>query len=311
MIRYFLLLFVLIIAGCGKKSAETTGKSVTYVDVLLRKVEIPASPKRIVCIATADAEILSVLGCDSIIAGVPDSQKEPASLKDKPKIGGMYAKLSPERVVGIKPDLVIVTMSDWDKNRNHVDDIARFGIPTIALKGTTDFVSLASHIRELGKIVGKKELADSLAESTLARVELVKKESTPAVDSLRPKVYIEWATKTAKKTTYGKGDRYTDLIDLAGGKNIFADVNQRYFEPPVEKILTLNPEIIIASVDLSVMDTASYRKELCSRPGWDLLDAVKNGRIYFIEASETWGNPRTISSLENLAKIIKTNELPK
>ena len=73
-----------------------------------------------------------------------------------------------------------------------------------------------------------------------------------------------------------------NLIELAGGNNIFADSNQPYINATWESVVAENPEVIIVTDYLAGSPVEEKIEFLKSHPALKNVDAIKNDRIYVI-----------------------------
>jgi iron complex transport system substrate-binding protein len=83
--------------------------------------------------------------------------------------------------------------------------------------------------------------------------------------------------------TVGPGTFIHELVELAGGRNGFADLTQRWPQVALEEVVRRDADVIvIGSEEASRLGAAQL---LASRPGWRDLSAVRAGRVYSVDAS--------------------------
>lgn len=324
---FAIICFAFSLAGCSKQKepqsdvisgADDTGEIITpqalkqttthcrsMVDDCQRTVSVPTSPGKIVCLATADVEILFAIGASGSLAGIPDGVRYPPSASAIRRIGGMYGRFNVEKIVGCNPDLVLMTISGWGQYRKHLDLLEKHNVTTLGLRYPRTFDELISHIKRLGYITGKTAEATSLADSLVRRRNAILEKTLPLDSSQRPRVYMEWISSGGRGSTQGKNERNHEIITIAGGNNIFADYQEAgSFTPSDEEVLSRNPQIIIVTTDTTRNDAAKIQSIIRGRAGWNQTDAVKNNRIHCIDAQLTWANPRLIEGIEQCASII-------
>ncbi len=288
-----------------KDQNQTAKKHRSVVDDCQRTVEVPVKPGKIVCLATADVEILFAIGASGSLTGIPDGVRYPPSALSIRRIGGMYGRFNVEKIVGCSPDLVLMTISGWGQYRKHLDLLEKHNVTTLGLRYPRTFDELINHIKRLGFITGKAAEAASLADSLVLRRNAILEKTLPLDSSQRPRVYMEWISSGNSRSTQGKNERNHEIITVAGGNNIFGDYQDvGSFTASDEEVLSRNPQIIIVTTDTSRNDAAKIRSMIRGRAGWDQTDAVKNNRIYCIDAQLTWANPRLIEGIEKCARII-------
>ena len=285
--------------GYGRQSGE---RPVT--DDRGRIVTVSVSPEKIVAVATGDVEILYAIGAQNRLAGVPDNVKFPREAKSLNKIGGMYGRFSPERIVGAKPDLVLMTMSGWDHYAKHLERLAAYDLAVLGLDYPSTFDGLLMHIRRLGCLCGRGGRAESLVREIDTRKNAVTARTAPLDGNQRPRVYMEWISNSGRGTTCGRNDRDHRLITMAGGTNVFGDVEQSSITPSDEEVIARDPQIIVITADTARFAPEMITAEVAARKGWDRTAAVRDRKIAVMEATLTWANPRMVEGLETLARII-------
>jgi len=96
-------------------------------------VTIPARPQRIVGIFASNVEILAAMGAGPRLVGIEDYTRFPPELVKLPKVGGRLG-FSVDAVVGLKPDLLVVTPAR-EAAHTLVDPMERLGIPVVVVRG--------------------------------------------------------------------------------------------------------------------------------------------------------------------------------
>ena len=146
--------------------------------------------------------------------------------------------------------------------------------------------------------------AKDLTKNITFRISKITKITNKLNESQKPKVYIERIKAGSKGPTAGRTSRCNNIILMAGGKNIFGDVEKFRFEANTEEIVNKNPDIIIITANLDKFNPDELKEVIKSRPGWKNIDAIKNDRICVIEWQITWATPRLIQGLKEFAKCI-------
>ena len=242
-------------------------------------------------IGPSNTEFLFALGAGDRVVGVDDFSDTPAAASTLEKIGGV--KVSVEKVVSLKPDLVIsVKLSDGT-----IEKIASAGIPTLVVD-PIGLVDVARTAILLGKAVG--EDGGKLAALIDLQLRVVKLSVAKA--TAKPRVFHEVdASDPAKPFTVGPGSYIQDLIDLAGGTNIAATAASAYPQISLEEVLRADPEVIV----LGDADYGTTPEQVVARPGWSGISAVKNKRVYGISDSlVSRPGPRVAEAASAYAKLL-------
>jgi iron complex transport system substrate-binding protein len=266
----------------------------TYTDVFGGEVTIEARPERIISLAPSITEILYAIGAGPQVVGRTDYDNYPPEVEDLPSVGGFSASaISVETILDLEPDLVIagsVLQADI------VDALRDTGITVYAVEPNT-VQEILDGILRLGTITGNVEGAEALTEDMSARVDAVRAKVEDIPEDERVTVFYEiWhepLTTTSDETYIGQ------LIELAGGINIFADVEGAYPTVSAEEIIARDPDVILGPSSHGDQLTPEM---IAQRPGWESLSAMQNGRIYILDGDViSRSGPRVVDALEAIA----------
>jgi iron complex transport system substrate-binding protein len=295
--RGFLFILCMLILFAPSFSYSATLK---LKDEVGREVTFPFPPKRIVSLAPNITEILFSLGLDEEVVGVSIHCNYPEKAKDRVRVGS-YISIDFERVISLRPDLVIATGAG--NPREMVERLERLGFPTYAIFPKR-FDDVLQSIRHLGQVVAKEKEALSIIESMQRRKERVIERTK---NLSRPKVFLQIGE--APIVTVGKGSFGDDLIRLSGGENIAGNDREMYPRLGMEEILKRSPEVILIS---SMNPRGDYEKAFREWERWKMIPAVKQGRIYLIDSDLIdRPSPRIIEGLEEMARLIHPERVKK
>ncbi len=280
-----LLSLALVLTACSPGGQTPV---INYVfDDLGRLVAINGTPQRIISLAPSNTEILFALGLGGKVVGVTDYCDYPPEALSKTKVGG-YANPDIEKIVALNPDLIL---AGYGNPIEVVYTLAGLGLTVFGIK-TTDLADLLNDIRRVGEITDKEVEAQALTSAMESRIQAVTNQTEELEQ--RPRVfYIVWHDPL---WTAGSGTFINELIEKAGGVNIFGNVTG-YPMVSIEDVLARNPEIIIAS-EWSY-DWAQNATELAS------TNASQTGRIYTCDDNLVQRpGPRLVEGLEWFAYFI-------
>jgi len=202
-------------------------------------------------------EILFALNARENLVGVTTFCDYPEQTKDIYKVGD-FSNPSMERIVGLKPDLVIVNLPEQMRIKRQLDKLQI----KVFVSSPLSLDDMYNEIAEIGRIVEKESVAESL-------ISTMKMTIRPSGDNDEKKrVYIELSSRPI--VTIGAQTFLNELLDWAGGVNIFSDLNKDYPVVSQEQIIKRNPEIIILL----------HPDDIKERLGWKDLEAVRNKKIY-------------------------------
>lgn len=298
--KMILVLLVLTITfslvACGNKEenideTESEETRLSYEDDYGRMISLDKYPERIISLSPSNTEILFALGLNDEIIGVTEYCDYPEAALEKETIGG-FDKSDAEKIISLKPDLVI---GSGDPNEK-LDSILRDAdIPTLSYD-SKNIEEIISQIERIGEITNRSEEAEKIIKEMKNRrdtiVEKVK-------DQEKIRVFYEvWPDPL---TAAGEGSFMNELIELSGGDNITKDSKKAYPEIDPELLIDRNPEIYLTTMH----NAEKEMNEIKERPGYHSIDAVKNGRIYFLDSNiASRPGPRIIEALEMVAKKI-------
>jgi iron complex transport system substrate-binding protein len=238
----------------------------THTDDLGRRVTLPAAPQRIVAIGPSLVESLcAVGGCDRLV-GVDRFSNHPASVQRLPKLGGL-GEVSLEQIVGLRPDLVLLTPA----SRLH-DRLTQLGVPVLALDAQS-LPEVERLLRHLATLVGEP-----------ARAERVWAQMQREIDEAAARLPAAWTGRTVyfevDPTPFAAGEASYIGAVLArlGLRNI---VPARLGTFP-----QLNPEFVLQAQPALIVVGQREAPNLAGRPGWARVPAVRDGRVCALPRDE-------------------------
>jgi iron complex transport system substrate-binding protein len=272
------------LSGCGRKKTFTDGTG--------RAVTLKGTPKRIVSLNPAHTETLFALGLGDKVVGVDNYSYWPAEAQKKEKVGDAL-NLNLEKIVGLKPDLVVLAGSK-DRPPSQLKDMERLGIPAY-VSGPSSVKEVLSEIEALSRVVGAEKQGKDLVARMQKDLDAVA-QAAPKDSGARPTVFY---VVDADLWTVGPGSFVSDIISTAGGRNVIQDAKQQYLQVSMEEVLAKDPDVILVAIPL---DQAAA---LTSRPGWSDLRAVKAGKVFFVNADLTSRpGPSVVDGVKEVARCL-------
>ncbi len=264
----------------------------TVTDEIGRSLNITPRPQRIVSLAPGITETLYALSLDDKIVGVTTFCDWPASARKKPKIGG-FINPSIEKIVSLKPDLIIAT-ADGNK-KDTVQQLERLGLPVYVISPSNIDGFLRS-ILNIGKITNREKNAEKLVEKFQKRLNNI---TAQIRHKNKPRVFFQLGLEPV--FTVGRGTLINEIIERAGGINVAGLDIAHYPVYSAEGIMGASPEIIIFAPMVNDKNFAAV-KIFWQKFGE--LPAVKNNKIYPIDADLiNRASPRIFDAIEILALI--------
>lgn len=292
-----LVLLLTVAAGCGRRveqpappAAPAAGPyPMTVLDDAGKQVEIAAEPQRIVSLLPSLTETLFALGLGERVVGVTNFCNYPAEVDGKERVGGLF-DLNAEKILALEPDVVL---SGQMKGAQEVLRTLETAGVTVVVFDPATMEDIGRVIRSVAKLAGVAEKGEELAgEITAGRTAMTAQ--VAAVAAEKPQVFV--LLDTEKIFTVGDGEYMSEMITEAGGVNAASGQGEGWLELSEEKLFELDPDIIIA--------TFPMREQILARPGWQALQAVKEGRVYDVDGDlVSRPGPRVVLGLQELHRV--------
>jgi iron complex transport system substrate-binding protein len=267
--------------------------------ILVVSVRAQSAPRRIVSLVPATTEMLFAMGAGDRVAGVSDYDRFPPDVEKIAKVGGLLDP-SLERVFALRPDLVIVYETQADLKRQ----LDRAGIPVYSYvhRGLPD---ITETIRSIGRRIGEPVAADAEA----ARIERQLAGTRARVAGRnRPKTLLVFGRDPGALRHIDASGGYGflhDLLELAGGADVLADMKRQSVQMSTEMVLARAPEVIL---ELHYGTSLPGNRTEAERRVWNALPsvpAVKNERVYLLTGDEfVVPGPRIVIAADRLARTL-------
>ncbi|MCG7523046.1 ABC transporter substrate-binding protein [Streptomyces sp. OfavH-34-F] len=308
---------VLLTAGCGssdatadspRESASTAKGFPVTIDNCGVRTTYAKAPSRAVTIHQHPAELMLSLGLKDRMAGTsyPDSAVLPALRKDFASIPQL-SKAAPsfEKVLDTDTDFVYggYASAFAEKEGRSRKAFRDAGIDTYlnrencaGKKGVT-MEDTYAEIRTIGKIFGVPDRASALVSELRTRVD---KASAAVKDARDVSVFVYDSGDKSAFTAGGKG-LGNELINLAGGRNVFSDLDDVFGDASWEQVVDRKPEVI-AIYDYTGSTVAQKKKFLLSQPALANVPAIKNRRFVVLPLTDTLVGVRSADAVGDLAR---------
>ena len=273
-----LLIISMFIISCAKKNDENAkkGENKKY--------------NRIVVLDPATVEMIYMLGAEDKIVGVANLERSkvwPEEKVAKLESVGTFIKPSLERIITLKPDLVITSVLTDDNLNNGLksNNIEAKRIQANSIE------EIFSNFLEVAKMLGKENEANKIIVEKRAKLEEIKKMATGNKKGL-------FVVSASPLMVFGNDNLPNDIMKLLNIKNIAE--NQKGRNPIVtpEFIMKENPDIIITLLPNPAQIVAT-------NPQLKNVNAIKNNKFIVVNSSQILrGSPRTIDQIEEIAKAV-------
>ena len=286
--RSTLLSAIIGLGLIGCQRASPPEGQLRAVDDARDTVRLQAPARRVVSLIPAATELLFAIGAGPSVVGRTQYCDYPPAAQAVANLGDGI-KPSIEAVLAQRPDLVVLYNSG--QNAAVAGRLRELGIPHLRIN--TDALSDVPRVsRLLGLLTGHSRGADSL----IAVFDTALAHASTASTARRPKVLLlVWEQPPM---TIGRGSFLSELIERAGGENLFADVTTSSGVVSIEAVAARNPDLILATTE----GPAAF----ASRPEWQVVPAVRRRRFLRVSGSEfNRPSPRAPSAIRELAERMR------
>src|SRR6266568_8871503 len=283
---------------------------------------------RIVSLLPSATEILFALGLDREILGVSHECDFPPQARSKPVVihsrlphgassaevdrlvreyvsrGESLYAVDTQKLEELHPDLIIT------QDLCHVCAASPDDLATALTRFDRRPEVLCLNPQDLGDVwrdilwVGEESRRGSQAEALLvqigARLGALEQQMLQSAD--RPRVaFLEWL-----QPLYVGGHWVPEMIHVAGGEDVLGKVRTPSFRVHLQDIVEAAPEILlIAPCGYGAQRARDEYLSMDLPEQWNAMPAVRNGRVYALEANSYFSRPgpRLVMGIEALAKL--------
>ena len=266
--------------------------AVSVVDDTGRTVTLMQPALRIVSLAPHTTELLFAAGAGKAVVGVVRYSDFPAAATQVPLVGD-YNALDLETLMSLKPDLIV----GWQSGNPAaaLERLRKFNIP-IFLSEPRRLDDIATNLERLGALAGVASAANLASAEFRARLTQLR-----ANYSGKTPVTVFYQIWDRPLITLNGQHMVSAVLELCGGKNVFAALPVLAPEVGVESVLAADPQVIIASGSASSEDHG-----LAQWARWPSLRAVRNKQLYFVEPDYIQrSTPRLIQGAKEICQALE------
>ena len=287
--KYSLFILVLLFAvfSCGKKEDE---KSKANAET---KVNEKSEKKydRIVVLDPAVVEMVYLLGGEDKLVGIAKLERSkiwPEEKTEKVESVGTFINPSLEKIIALKPDLVIESFHSSDA----IDkSLSSNNIEIIKIQANS-IEDIFKNFQKVAKILGKEKEAEKIIAEKRQKIEEIKK-----IDTTEKKGLFILAPTPMR--VFGKGTLPNDIMEMLKIKNIAAGMEGMSPTLTPEYIIKENPDIILTFVK-------NPQEIVKANPQIKDISAIKNNKFVVLETGQILrGSPRMIDYIADVYQKTK------
>jgi iron complex transport system substrate-binding protein len=290
-----IITLALLLSGCAQSPVAST-YTISQDDVrsISLTTQTSLSVSRVVVLANGVAEIIQSLNAQSVIIGRDISSTED-SLSGIPIVTSGHQVL-PEKVIALKPDLVLIDASSGPKSA--IKAIRSAGIKVIQTPESWSLADLPIKVRAVGDAIGAQDQAEDLVQQLNQSLRVSTVKNSPRVAFL----YLRGTSSVY--LIGGAGSGADSMLDAIGAIDVGAESLDRPFNTlTAESLAELNPDVIL--VMSKGLESVGGVQGLLKLPGVAQTKAGKNFAVIDVDDSLLLSfGPRTPSLVEALAKAL-------
>ncbi len=232
------------------------------------EILLPNPAQRIISLAPSLTELLFAAGAGDRVVGVVEWSDYPPEAASLP-IVGRFDMLDFEGILQLDPDLIVA----WQTGnpRASVNRLRELGL-TVYVAEPRSLDSIPSHIERLSRLAGTVATGSAAAAEFRSELESLRRQY-----QARASVAAFYQVWDNPLISAGGNELINDIIELCGGRNVFADINLVAPKVEEEAVLLRNPEVIIASgMDVERPEWLDYWLR------WPQLTAVQLENLFFV-----------------------------
>jgi len=305
-----LMLTVFLMGGCmsDEKIAPQEKSDRLVIENGKRKLDFEKKPQRLVTLRQHITETALELDLDKYIIGTSAVIDPPVA----EHLQQRYSRLSviaekypsPEILLAADPDIIWVDRK-WAFVKNQLgamENIERYGIKIYLSESgfheSSKIEYVYDDIRKIGKIFSAEDKADTVVKGMQEKIQAVQSR----IQNVEQKVKVlDFDSGRNNLAFVGCKCMADDLIKLAGGINIFQDVDKEWANVNWEEIMRRNPDVIIVHEYRGVSGRSKI-ETLKKNPVLQEVKAIKNNRFIVVNLDEIYEGVRNAETVEKFAR---------
>jgi len=248
-----------------------------------------ADRPRIVSLAPHLTEIAYAAGAGPALVGTVEYSDYPAAARALPRVGDGW-RVDFERVLVLQPDAVLAWPSGTP--RATIERLQGLGLRVVEVP-TFRLVDVPAALRLVGDLAGTRAAAESAAASFEADVVRLRNQYAGA-----PTVTVFVQIDDEPLFTVNGRHVISEVVELCGGRNVFAGLPQIAPQIDTEAVLARDPEVILTTDDTIADPRAQWQR-------WPQLAAVRRDTIYGLPSDTVArASPRLVEGVQGVCNAL-------
>lgn len=219
---------------------------------------------RIVSLAPSLTEIVYAAGAGAALVGTVEYSDYPAEARSLPRVGDGWS-VDVERVLALRPDVVLAWSSGTPQTT--IERLESVGLRVVTVP-TFRLADVSAALRQVGRLAGTPAVAEDAARRFDNEVDRLRRLHAGA-HMLTVFIQID------DQPLFTVGGRHvlSEVVELCGGRNVFAGLAQVAPQVDVEAVIARDPQVILSTDDTVADPAAMWRR-------WPQLKSVRAATIY-------------------------------
>jgi len=196
-----------------------------------------------------------------------------------------------EKILQVEPDVIFVTGMVQSAGEDVYKPFKDAGVCVIYIPSSNSIAGIKEDIRYIAGVMGDAAKSDEIIQEMDQEIDAIRAIGETITD--KKKVYFEIAA-APNMYSFGDGVFLNEMIEIIGAENILKNENE-WITVAEEAVVAGNPDVILTSVNY--IDNPV--DEIKGRAGWDVITAVKDDAVYYIDTDAS-NNPS-----QNIVKALK------
>jgi iron complex transport system substrate-binding protein len=268
----------------------------------------PASPageiRRIISTAPSNTEIIADLGLGAMLIATDKYSRNIAGVPvNLPEVDFFFPDA--EAIIGLEPDIIFAgEINAYGAAADPFKLIREAGIQVISVPTSMSIEGIYRDILLISETLELKEKGEELIETMRREIAVIA--GAASAIKVKKTVYLE-IDPFPFMVSVGGGTYLNEMLEISGARNIFAR-EKGWFSAGAEAIIQGNPDVILTTVQGAASAEDAIR-EIKNRPGFETISAVRNNRVYSIDAdSASRPSARILKALGQMAAAVGVNE---
>lgn len=261
-------------------------RRLAWLAVALCSLPAGAGPApRVVSLAPHLTEIAYAAGAGKALVGTVEYSDYPEAARSLPRVGDGW-RVDFERVLALRPDVVLAWSSGTPRATIERLQALRLNVVEVPTYRLSD---VPAALRKVGDLAGTRATAEPVAARFDADVRRLRQQHA---GSLPVTVFVQIDDEPL--FTVSGRHVISEVVELCGGRNVFADLPQIAPQIDAEAVLARDPQVILSTDDTIADPRAQWLR-------WPQLAAVRHGTIYAMPSDTVArASPRLVKGVESV-----------